>query len=449
MTKIKKISLIIGGAFVLIAVILCAVQMLVAPYIYDAKLASVLSLIEKKVPGLKLEYEETASNLITREGEISWSLPLPPENIFLMEEVSGKVNLKTVFGPISVKGEFNSISGGSIDSIFSNNPKMPFTYKGAYEFSALLLKAQAGVKSGNFMVQLPDGKCVVGESSLYSKLKSLSSANIDLALAGIHCQGDEEFSSEKSYLINLEGFSLKTEPTYIDNRLGVNKINVGLNKFTADISTVYALGFKPETQVHDPTLREYFSVSRLGALLEVKDPDAQGLSEIVSDGSADFNFAFPYVKEDTRKEVTRLTDFRYAFSLEKVNLPLLVKALNVPEEDFFKTVSSAIADNVSFSVQNLSCNYKQDGFSVTGFIKAKLDKASLKVDDVNAMFDVKGGKEFVDFLLREDQRPLLEESLQEGKITYKAPFYITKFVLQDKKATLNGIAFKAEDDDED
>ena len=162
-----------------------------------------------------------------------------------------------------------------------------------------------------------------------------------------------------------------------------------------------------------------------------------------------FAFAFPFVEYGERREVTRFNDFKYNFSLGKVNLKELIKAMNVPEKEAMVQALKAVGNNVQFKLNNLSSSYKNDGFIINGTAGALIDKEKFRVKDIHADFDVKSGKEFTDYLVRKDHSDLISSSLAEGKITFEDPYYVTEFKLKNGDVTLNGVPFKADADDED
>ena len=128
----KKLLIASLGTVGGLAVVVIAGFMIAGPMVYDAKLPNVLNLIEKKVPGLNLSYEETSSGLFSREGIVHWSLPLNEGNVFNLDELSGNTLLKVVFSPFGVNGEFHGEKGGTIDTLLEQNLISGFAYQGAH-----------------------------------------------------------------------------------------------------------------------------------------------------------------------------------------------------------------------------------------------------------------------------------------------------------------------------
>ena len=445
----KKLLIASLGTVGGLAVVVIAGFMIVGPMVYDAKLPNVLNLIEKKVPGLNLSYEETSSGLFSREGIVHWSLPLNEGSVFNLDELSGNTLLKVVFSPFGVNGEFHGEKGGTIDTLLEQNLISGFAYQGAFKVKALLPEANLAVKTDNLALGLEDGKCSVGQSALYASASSFDNVDLEFNAAGFNCKSDLEYAGQSAYTVKLEGLNVKANPTYINKTAGLRSLTFGLADFNADFSTIYAIGFSPEDDVHDPSLREYVSMQRVGAVLEIEDPDKDGFSEVTSDGSGNFAFAFPFVEYGERQEVTRFNDFKYNFSLGKVNLKELIKAINVPEKEAMVQALKAVGNNVQFKLNNLSSSYKNDGFVINGTAGALIDKEKFRVKDIHADFDVKSGKEFTDYLVRKEHSDLISSSLAEGKITFEEPYYVTEFKLKNGDVTLNGVPFKADADDED
>ena len=444
----KKILLISLGTIGGLAVAAVAGFMFIGPMVYDAKLDTAFNLIEKRVPGLTLSYKETASSLFSREGIVHWSLPLKKGNAFNLDELSGNTSLKVVFAPLGVNGEFHAVKGGTFDSLFKQSFISGFSYQGAFKVKALLPEVNFAVKTDNMALALEDGKCSIGQTAFSALVTSLDKADLEFNAAGFNCKSDKEYAGKRAYTIKLEGLSLKGSPTYINKTVSLRELSLGLADFNTEFSTLYAIGFSPDDHVRDPSLREYFSMQRVGATFGIENPDKDGFCEVTSDGSGNFAYAFPLIEYGERQELTEFNDFKYNFSLGKINLKELIKVLNVPENKILAQALKAIGDNVQFTLNNLSSSYKSDGFILSGTAGALIDKDRLKLKDLHAEFDVKSGKEFTDYLVQREHSDLISSSLDEGKITFEDPYYVTKFKLQNGEVTLNGVPFKAEEDEE-
>lgn len=443
----KKVLLASLGTLGGLAAVAVAGFMVAGPMVYDAKLSSVLNLIEKRVSGLNLSYEETSSGLFSREGIVHWSFPLNRSNDFNLNDLSGSTSIKVVFAPFAINGEFHSEKGGTLDALLQQNLIAGFAYQGAFKVKALLPEVNLAVKTDNTVLGLEDGKCALGQIALFISASSPDKADLEFNAAGFNCKSDVKYAGQSAYSVKLEGLNIKGHPTYINKNININGISLGLADFYADFSTLYAIGFSPDDAVRDPSLREYFSVHGIGADFEIKDPDKGGFSEVISDGSGNLAFAFPFVEYGERQELIEFNDFKYNFSLGKINLKELIKVFKVSEKEFLAQLIKAVGNNVQFKLNNLSSSYKKDGFVISGTADALIDKEKFKVKDIRADFDVKSGKDFTDYLVHKERSDLISSSLAEGKITFEDPYYVTKFKLQNGDVTLNGVPFKAEIDD--
>ena len=76
---IKKVAL---GVLILLAIcsILLVGQIKVATYLFDHKLDSALTRVERKIPGVQLSYEPTDSSFTKRKGRLYYEVPLKAGN---------------------------------------------------------------------------------------------------------------------------------------------------------------------------------------------------------------------------------------------------------------------------------------------------------------------------------------------------------------------------------
>ena len=233
----KKVLLASLGTLGGLAAVAVAGFMVAGPMVYDAKLSSVLNLIEKRVSGLNLSYEETSSGLFSREGIVHWSFPLNRSNDFNLNDLSGSTSIKVVFAPFAINGEFHSEKGGTLDALLQQNLIAGFAYQGAFKVKALLPEVNLAVKTDNTVLGLEDGKCALGQIALFISASSPDKADLEFNAAGFNCKSDVKYAGQSAYSVKLEGLNIKGHPTYINknikktttnNNVVVNRVIINL-----------------------------------------------------------------------------------------------------------------------------------------------------------------------------------------------------------------------------
>ena len=163
---IKKVAL---GVLILLAIcsILLVGQIKVATYLFDHKLDSALTRVERKIPGVQLSYEPTDSSFTKRKGRLYYEVPLKAGNSLGVASVSGAVDLEVLFGPLKVSGALHSVSGvGNLEEIFGKFKVDPIAFNGAFKATAVTPKLEGTLKSESFMLPLEQGLCKFGQNAL-------------------------------------------------------------------------------------------------------------------------------------------------------------------------------------------------------------------------------------------------------------------------------------------
>ena len=225
---IKKVAL---GVLILLAIcsILLVGQIKVATYLFDHKLDSALTRVERKIPGVQLSYEPTDSSFTKRKGRLYYEVPLKAGNSLGVASISGAVDLEVLFGPLKVSGALHSVSGvGNLEEIFGKFKVDPIAFNGAFKATAVTPKLEGTLKSESFMLPLEQGLCKFGQNAL--TFTATSTEDVDLALnsAGVVCEGALRYNNKPNYRLDLLGLSVKFLPRIVDRKPHFESLVVNL-----------------------------------------------------------------------------------------------------------------------------------------------------------------------------------------------------------------------------
>lgn len=355
--KIKARTLIKGlTAVAALGVILCALQVWVAGYLFDTRLESLLTRVERRVPQLKLDYRVGESSFFSREGVFHWELTLPEGSLTGMEKLNGETAFKLRILPLNVHGAFEPVAGaGNMQELFARFKLTPITYTGAFEVRALPPGADVAVRTSSFHLPLSLGLCYMGESSVRASATSLTDMALNFSFAGFDCTGNTLYADKPSFKARLEGLNLNLKPYIEERKPYLDAVELNFKSLEAEISTLFAIGFRPDEEVRDPTLREALSFKRVGTRLAFTDKDDRGRGLLKGDVTGDFAFAFPSVKEGAALPLYLFENLRLRGEVERINLiETLRRALSLKDSSDFPALMEGMSRPLKVSLEEFS-----------------------------------------------------------------------------------------------
>ncbi len=357
MFKAKKSTLLkIITAASLLVVILAGAQIFAAGYLFDKNIDKVLARISAKTANLSLKYQPKEASLLSREGIISWEVKLPEGLLPSLDHVSGQIRFNMQMGFLKVTGSFEPQTGqGNFEEFFKSFDLEPVRYQGAFRLAALMPEASFAVKTSAFSIPFTAGSCYLGESSLLFEASSKNNITTEFNFAGFDCRGSEQYAGMDSFHARLEGLFIRLHPYLEDSRPYLDTVELGLKLFDADISTIFAIGFSPDEEVKDPTLREGLRVSDLSGRLSFTDPNDKGQGILNIDSSGDFAFAFPSRESGLPQEAYCLDNLQLSGMIDRLNLTQTVEnILNIKDSSDFGLMLAGFSSPLRLRLANFS-----------------------------------------------------------------------------------------------
>ena len=244
MFNLALLKKILFWSLVILAVcsLLLVAQIKVATYLYDSKLDSVLDKIERKVPGLSLQYTPGEDSFTARQGRLFYQLPLKKGNNLGVDAISGAVDVRLLFGPLRISGSMSSVAGvGNLEHILAQYNVEPIAFTGAFKATAVSPKIEGSVKTDSFLMPTATGLCKLGQNALSFRATSTEDVDIAFSSAGVVCEGAERYNDKPNYRLDLLGLDVKFLPRIIDKKPHFESLIVNLKQLDFKFSTLYAL----------------------------------------------------------------------------------------------------------------------------------------------------------------------------------------------------------------
>ncbi len=374
-------------------IVLGFVGIFVAGHVLDSKVPWILGKVSNKVPGLTLENVFTDSSMLSRTGTLYWDYALPKDNPLGVKSLQGATDYKITFGFLKVNAKFDHHPDyGNYDALGKvvGIQLMP-AYHGAAEASLYTMTASGVIKTDSLSAPVPDGKCEIGETSAYVRNRGTSAAVIELAAAGVNCKSPLLYMGKSAYDLTLQDFKLKAEPEFDGGKIEIPELNFTLGNFEAEVSSPYMIGFGPDEEVRDRSLRDGFKLDSLQVTVSLTDADRQNKAVLKSRGSGNLHLGFPRVKQGQGVPYYVLNDIAYDFSFERVSLKDLLKAASAEPDELPKILAGALSKDVKFELKNFSLSHGAEKLSLKGRSSLNFNQKTYKPENIRASVVVCAG----------------------------------------------------------
>lgn len=404
----------------------------------DSAVDKALDRISAKVTGLKLNNKFTSTSPFSREGILMWSYN-PKQQLLGKDYLEGALKYSVRLGLFTVSGEFANQEGyGNFDSLFKQWGGPPLNYHGTFEASLLKMGLQAQLQTEPLSMPVPDGICSLGEQRL--SLSTTTFRNFKTALDGgeVSCSSPLLYHGRPAYELKLSGLKVRANPRMVNQKPQLEEVQILVDDLQGSASSLYLIGFAPEDQVRDPSMREGFKFSKLDFKLSLNDQDRLHRSRLDFAGSGDLNFGLPLIKEQQTQPWFDLTDTRLSFTLEKLDWISLPKLASAPKESLPKLLGALLSDPVVLKLENFSFRHQGESMQSNGRGQFSLDPKELKPRNLELDFNFSLGGKLVSALFEQQYQEALEEAIKTGAVRFDGRNYQTRFVLRNNQMSLNG-----------
>lgn len=404
-------------------------------YIFDSKFDDALRLVNERQPYARMEYRPVSSSLLSKKGMINVSVPETP---FGHIRATFSVDIRFSVSSFTVRFHKENYEG-NIDELLSSIGLPPVDMSGEVNFYPWKLKGDAILKTSGFDLNLEDGRCRIGDSTASVSGRSLNSINALISFSGIKCRGSEIYSGRESYSLFFQNLKTSAKPKFdlSEKKLSLDSFMIAFDELSADASTLYLIGFKPDDNVKDKTLRDSFSVKNFNVKVSF-DNRKKGFQNINTKGSMDAYFAFPRIREGETVPFYDLSKLSFDTSLDSINLVNFIKTLK-HSGDPVQTLVMNLSEPVKVNLENFSFSHQGKETRFQGKGSFSFDSTDRKPKDIYLKLFAKSPVEFVDEWVDSQYKVGLENYLRTGAVSSDGSHYSTVLELNGKKITLNGV----------
>lgn len=417
--------------------ILCVLVALafVASYIFDSKFNDALRLVNSRQSYARIVYTSVSSSLLSKKGKVSVTVPDSP-----VGELRATFAVDINFSVSSFTVRFHKENyDGNIDELLSSIGLPVIDMTGEVNFYPWRLKGDANLRTTAFDLNLEDGRCRIGDTVTTVSGRSLNSIDALFSFSGINCRGRDIYSGREAYNLVFQNLKTKAKPKFnlSTKKLALDSFAITFDELSADASTLYLIGFKPDDNVKDKTLRDSFSVKNFKVDVSFDNED-ENFQKVSSKGSMDAYFAFPRIKEGQTVPFYDLSRLSYESSLDSINLMNLLKTIK-HADDPMQSLILNISKPVKVNLDNFSFihNGKETKFQVQSSVS--FNSLNKKPENVYLKLFAKSPVDFVDEWVDSQYKVGLEDYLRTGAISSDGSNYSTVLELNGNKITLNGV----------
>lgn len=411
------------------------VSVFAAGYIFDSKFDDALRLVNERQPYARMEYRPVSSSLLSKKGMINVSVPETP---FGQIRATFSVDINFSVSSFTVRFHKENYEG-NIDELLSSIGLPPVDMSGEVNFYPWKLKGDATLKTSGFDLNLEDGRCRIGDSTASVSGRSLNSINALISFSGIKCRGSDIYSGRESYSLVFQNLKTSAKPKFdlSAKKLSLDSFKIAFDELSADASTLYLIGFKPDDNVKDKTLRDSFSVKNFNVKVSF-DNRKNGFQNINSKGAMDAYFAFPRIREGETVPFYDLSKLSFDTSLDSINLVNFIKTLK-HSGDPVQTLVMNLSEPVKVNLGNFSFSHQGKETRFQGQGSFSFDSMDKKTKDIYLKLFAKSPVDFVDEWVDSQYKVGLENYIRTGAVSSDGSYYSTILELNGKKITLNGV----------
>ncbi|MCR5085724.1 MAG: hypothetical protein K6A65_09530 [Succinivibrionaceae bacterium] len=429
------------GALVFLALLIGFGQFWAAGYVLEHRLDGILQKVAQKVPGLSLRHQVAKSEFFKREGRIFWKYALKEGNPLGVAELNGAVDYEVEIGFMTIDGHFHSTGReGNLKDTLAALGVSGGDFKGQLSGGLFPPGAELEVEMDPLEYTFPEGACTITGVGAGVSTRTLSSFKVGAGIKSVSCEGKDRYSDRPSFIAALEGLGVTAQPYLEDGSVVPGPVTVTMGKLKGDISTIYAIGFPPEEQVRDATLRDALDAENLSLTVELGDPDSAKRRPISLATSGTYRIAVPSVKGGEEQQGYEVRDLALRFSFDRVDFPSLLKAVGHGAE--LEGILGTFSDKMRFTLSEASFKHGEDSLSMSGTLSGGVNAQTKRATDLAADFKVSIGAGILK-TAEHDYSEDLKSSFDNGSFEFDGRNYTSHIVVAGKQVTLNGRDLKA------
>ncbi len=412
----------------------------------ESKGQEILLKISKKIPGLELKAVSRDNGIFTKTGRLYLRYAQDPKD---RDGIITAFDYKVNLGFLGVSGSFERVNGfGNIDEIMRPYLERLPRIHGRFSASLFEMGASADLQSESFSVPLNDGRCNIKPASADLTLNATLDGKVSFNISGLDCTADRNYRGRKAYILDLKNLYAEFVPELSGSTVKKMQFDVGAQSLAAEASTLYLIGFGPDDEVKDPSIREGFSLDDPKMIFNVGEADVTGLQTLGIKIYGNYAFGMPFIRDDMMLPMHSFRNLNFDAKFSSVDLRKMIKTLKKGDTPDLKNLKSFISSPAVFDLKRFSFEKGSEHFESSGSSSVALNYEG-KLQNLSADFSIKAGKKMVTDFCQNGYGEMLNVLLKNGSITSSGDEYSTRLQLQNEDLKLNGVSFQSADENED
>lgn len=419
--------------------VICVSGTVALGLVVDSKSSEILRKIQSRVPGLELKNESVDRGFFTNKGRLYVNYKGVNLEWLSKEGIYFAIDYENYLGFLGLSGKFNLVKGfGNLHLLYDSFVRELPQVQGNYSASVFEGGASAKTSVDGFDLPLEDGKCKISPTKLDFSIDASLKAKLNAKLSKIECGSELLYHGQRAYSLDFQDLLLQVKPKLSGSKLSDVEVKATAHKLSAEASTIYMIGFKPDEHVRDPSLRDAFLFEDPEINLKVEPTGKGNLSSISAKIGGNYSLGMPYVRDGVVQSMQSIHNLQAEAKLKSADLVALGKILSSGDLKALRNSRGVFSNNLEFDLEQLSFNKDGGSFSLKG--KALTSYNQGKFENSKAQFKGNAGKFMVDQFVANGYQNTLQNLVDKGYILQGASEYSVDLNYDHNQLYLNGQA---------
>ena len=418
-----------------------------AGWFISSKTDAALAAVSSRVPGLELKNRDGTGGLLSKSGKLYVGYDAKA----LGQKLTFALDYTISFGIYGAKGSYAlDNSYGNLGRIIEDAMGSRLSVEGTFSTSFHDLSLNTDAVISGLAITPADGRCEIPPLKVTASANAAKAVDAAVSIPSIRCEGGELYSGRPSYLLAAQDLILRLRPRFSGHSISSLKLEASSGKIDLGASTIYLIGFRNDEKVKDQSLYEQLSLRNPSLALDLSPSGQDGFMDLGFSAGGDYSFGLPRIRDGREEPMTEIKNLRFFGGFESVNLKRLSSGMKKASADAgegMKALFAALPDHPEFHLDGLSFDVEGSTASAKGSAALALDRAQMRIKDVDAGFDVSASESLVQKLAQSGYSDDLSQAVSSGLVDRSGSMLKTRIGFRGGRLTLNGKALSSPDDE--
>lgn len=402
-------------------------------WLLDSKTDGALRSLSRRVPGLALKNVDGKRGFFSKGGTLYVEYTLPP-GLFDEKSLQLAFDYEIRMGVLGLTAEFSRVRDlGNLDRILGPYIGRLPVIGGSARASVFSLGGDVSIAAAPFTVPLDDGKCAVGTIAGDLKFGAVGGINGSFGLEELVCESSRVYQGRLAYLLKLKDLQFGLKPELSGKKLAAVTASFDAEEIAGEASTPYVIGFEPNEQVKDPTLRDAVQLQKPHLEVGFDRIEADNFGRLSLKASGSLLLALPFIREGQILPALHFDNIALSADLSPFR-PAAVKQELSRDKPHLSAVFGHI---VHAKLDQLRFSHEGESFEASG--SAQLDIAGdERPKDLRLALSGAAGERMVEKFLGQDYGAQLQSLVNDGSVAKSGGQYSTQIRFHNSILEFNG-----------